>query len=101
MATSNGLPASIRRLRSAAKAYSIVSRWPVARSKAGAISRKMGRGAALLKTLVSSPCAATPCARVSVVRMAAVAAAVLAMRTRVHITRFHDGKVKALTAWRK
>ena len=60
-ATSNASPASIRRLRPAAKSYSITIRWPLVRSKPGASSLKIARGAALLKTLISAVCAVPIC----------------------------------------
>ena len=75
MATSNESPASIRRLRSAAKATSITSRWPVMRSKTGVISRKTPLGAALLKTRVWMASAATPGRIVRAATTAAIARA--------------------------
>src|SRR5262249_50739283 len=54
MATSNGSPASIRRLRSGEKAYSTMSLRPVMHSKTGLISFKTLRGAALLRPFSSA-----------------------------------------------
>src|SRR5262249_16110062 len=79
MATSNGSPASIRRLRSGEKAYSTTSLRPVMRSKTGLISFKTLRGAALLRPFSSAGCAATSRDSANAISKPTIAAAVFAI----------------------